>query len=178
MGRSKTMTHTLKHLLAICLALWLALPSASVAEPLATPTGEVILEMGGAVSITNGDGVARFDLPLLDALPQRETRTNTPWYDGVHVFSGPTFTDLLAAVGAEGSTLRVTAINDYAVEMPIAELTSHPVILATRLDGEEMSIRDKGPLFVIFPFDEAPELVNELSFSRSVWQVRQIEVLP
>lgn len=178
MGRLKTMTQIWKHLLTICLCLWLALPSNAVADPLAAPTGDVILEIGGAIAKSNGPSGASFDLGMLDALPQRETRTTTPWYDGAHVFSGPTVKDLLGSVAAEGARLRVTAINDYAVEMPIADLVSHPVILASRLDGELMSIRDKGPLFIIYPFDEVPELVNEMSFSRSVWQVRQIEVLP
>lgn len=162
----------------LALGIWISISPIAQAEPLALPKGEVVLEIGGAISVTNQEGRAAFDQVMLDALPQRETRTATPWYDGVHAFSGPTFADLLGAVGADGTLLRVTAINDYAVEMPIAELTAHPVILASRLDGELMSVRDKGPLFVIYPFDEVPELINEMSFSRSVWQVRRIEVLP
>ena len=39
-----------------------------------------------------------------------------------------------------------------------------------------MSVRDKGPLFVIYPFDEAPELNNETYYGRSAWQVKSIEV--
>lgn len=172
------MKRLLPFLLSLCVGLWFVSSPPALAEPLGTPSGNVILEIAGAISVTNQNDRAAFDQAMLDALPQRDTRTTTPWYDGAHVFSGPTFSDLLAAVGAKGTMLRVTAINDYSVEMPIAELTKHPVILASRLDGELMSVRDKGPLFVIYPFDEVPELVNEMSFSRSVWQVRQIEVLP
>lgn len=172
------MKRLLSFLLSLSVGLWLAASPRALAEPLGTPSGDVILEIAGAISVTNQNDRAAFDQAMLDALPQRDTRTTTPWYDGVHVFSGPTFSDLLAAVEAKGTMLRVTAINDYSVEMPIADLTKHPVILASRLDGALMSVRDKGPLFVIYPFDEVPELVNEMSFSRSVWQVRQIEVLP
>jgi len=41
-----------------------------------------------------------------------------------------------------------------------------------------MSLRDKGPIFVIYPFDKHPELLNEVVFSRSVWQVTEIKVTP
>ena len=40
-----------------------------------------------------------------------------------------------------------------------------------------MSIRDKGPIFMIYPFDKNPELYNEKYFSRSVWQIKSIEVI-
>ena len=56
------------------------------------------------------------------------------------------------------------------------DFANYPVILATRLDGAEMSVRDKGPIFVIYPFDDAPELNNETYFGRSAWQVKSIEV--
>ena len=39
-----------------------------------------------------------------------------------------------------------------------------------------MAVREKGPLFVIYPFDADPSLFNEKYFNRSVWQVKAIEV--
>ena len=38
------------------------------------------------------------------------------------------------------------------------------------------SVRDKGPLFLVYPFDTNPETYNEKYFSRSVWQIKEIEV--
>ena len=70
----------------------------------------------------------------------------------------------------------VTALNDYSAEIPIGDFLDHSVILASRLDGEELSVRDKGPLFVIYPFDLEPDLYNEVYFGRSVWQVTSIAV--
>jgi len=172
------MTFPLRLLAAPIMALALALAGAAVAQPLSTPAGPVILTVSGAVTQTNGDGVALFDLAMFEALPQRETRTSTPWYEGPQVFTGPQLSDLMAAVGAEGSALRIVAVNDYAATMPWADITASPVILAVRHNGETMSVRDKGPLFVIYPFDEQPELANEMFYSRSVWQVVAIEVLP
>ena len=83
---------------------------------------------------------------------------------------------LLDAVGAKGTTLKVTALNDYAAEIPVEDFRKWPVILATRRDGAEMPVRDKGPLFVIYPFDVDKTLYNEKYFNRSVWQVKSIEI--
>lgn len=161
-------------ILLLHLASYLPVSAAS----LSSPTGPVILEISGQIAHGNLADGAGFDMAMLDALPQRDTVTSTPWYDGVQTFSGPKLADLLAAVGATGGSLRVIAINDYAVEIPISDVTDYPVILASRQNGAPMPVREKGPLFVIYPFDEASELVNELYFSRSVWQVKRIEVLP
>lgn len=154
------------------------LPHAVAADPLPAPDGPVILTITGAVTRTNSDGAARFDLAMLDALEQRETVTGTPWHEGVQRFTGPTLATLMAAAGATGSSLRIIAVNDYAAVMPWQDLESAPVILASRRNGETMPLRDTGPLFVIYPFDEMPDLRSEVHFGRSVWQVTQIEVLP
>lgn len=154
----------------------LSIAAPALADDLAAPAGKVVLEVSGAIGHTNGDGVAAFDLDMLEALESRTTVTATPWYDSARSFSGPLGKALIDTVGASGTMLRVTAINDYVTEIPLADLLDHPVILATRIDGERMSVREKGPIFVIYPFDEAPELNNETYYGRSAWQVKSIEV--
>lgn len=154
------------------IALLVALP-AEAAE-LAKPTGKVVLTVSGQIDHTNGDGVAEFDMAMLDALAQGETRTRTPWYDGEKTFTGPTAKALVEAVGGHGTSMTVLALNDYATEIPLGDFTDLPVILATRLDGQPMSVRDKGPVFVIYPFDQRPELNNETYYGRSAWQVKSI----
>ena len=50
-------------------------------------------------------------------------------------------------------------------------------ILAIKMNGEPMTVRNKGPLFLIYPFDTNPDLYNEKYFNRSVWQIKEIEVV-
>lgn len=151
-------------------------PTAVLANALAVPTGEVILTIEGNIANTNGEGVAVFDLAMLDALPQRTTTTETPWYDDAQSFSGPVIQSLLEAIGAQGMTVTVRALNDYSAEILIEDLQANPVILASRLNGDVLSVRDKGPLFVVYPFDLDPSLYNEVYFGRSVWQVVSVTV--
>ncbi|WP_076659210.1 hypothetical protein [Yoonia rosea] len=159
-------------LMVICLFASLA-----HADGLAEPKGPVILTISGAITQTNGPNVARFDREMLEALERRIITANTPWFDAKHDFEGPLAAAVLDAVGAQGSTMRVFALNDYASDVPVADVREFPVIFATHLDGEMMSVREKGPLFLIYPFDEFPALFNEVYFGRSVWQIARIEVI-
>lgn len=147
------------------------------ANALDAPTGEVILTVTGAdLTHPNAGGTAQFDLAMLEKLAGRTGTMETPWTKGKIAFSGPLLKSVLEAAGAEGKSLRVKAMNDYAAEVPMDDATKIDTILATRMDGETMSIRDKGPLFLIYPFDVDSSLYNEKYFSRSVWQIKEIEV--
>lgn len=165
-----------KFVAAVFAGLLLLVPGAAGAEDLAMPAGTTILTVTGAITNTNAEGSAAFDLAMLEALPGRETTTTTPWYDGAQSFAGPLGSALLAAVGATGETLVVTAINDYVTEIPLSDFATWPVILATRHNGAVMSVREKGPLFVIYPFDSDKKLNTEVYYGRSAWQVKSIEV--
>jgi hypothetical protein len=39
-----------------------------------------------------------------------------------------------------------------------------------------MPVRDKGPLFVIYPYDSRPELKSQLYYGRSAWQVSKLVI--
>lgn len=163
-------------LIALMASLSLAGAEPASAAPLAKPAGEVVLTVKGKIATMNGDGVASFDMAMLNELAGRKALVETPWTKGKVTFEGPLGKALLDAVGAQGTTLRVRALNDYAVEIPLKDFLDYPVILATRRDGNLMSIREHGPIFVIYPFDQDPSLYNEKYFSRCVWQVATITV--
>ncbi|WP_168380988.1 putative pterin-binding protein [Modicisalibacter radicis] len=150
--------------------------AASDAVALESPSGPVILVVSGAIGETNVGGEAHFDRAMLMALPQHETRTHTPWHDGRILFTGPLGRSVLEAVDARGSRMRVIALNDYASTIPVADFEKHDVILAMTADGRPLSVREQGPLFVIYPFDDEPDLLNEVILSRSVWQVAHIVI--
>ncbi|EPL7927674.1 TPA: oxidoreductase, partial [Klebsiella pneumoniae] len=49
-----------------------------------------------------------------------------------------------------------------------------PVIMALKMNGQYMRIRDKGPLFIVYPYDSSAELQNQIYYSRSAWQVSKM----
>ena len=152
------------------------LTAALPARALVRPAGPVVLTIGGRVRMPNDGGVAHFDMEMLAALPQMSFTTHTPWYAQARRFTGPLLRDVLAAAGAQGTLLRLLALNDYKVDMPYEDAQRHDVIVARLLDDRPMAVRDKGPLFVIYPFDAQPELRNPVYYGRSAWQLRTIEV--
>lgn len=143
---------------------------------LEAPEGPVILVVSGKVGQANVGDEAHFDKAMLEALAQHETITHTPWYDGPVRFSGPLGRAILEAVGAEGESMRVVALNEYASTIPVSDFENYDVIFAMQANGQALRVRDQGPLFVIYPFDEHPELLNEEVLMRSVWQVARIDV--
>ena len=157
--------------------LLLLLGSATRAETLPTPTGEVILTVSGSIAATNGDGIAEFDLAMLRALPSTSISTTTIWTDGKRRFDGVSLSNLLNAVGATGGRLLAKALNDYAVEIPLGGAEPNAPIIAYELDGMTMSVRNKGPLWIIYPYDSDSRYRSEKIYSRSIWQLNRIEVL-
>ncbi|MBK0398346.1 oxidoreductase [Limibaculum sp. M0105] len=145
-------------------------------EPLRAPEGSVLLTVEGAISNTNADGAARFDRAMLEALPVTEFETTTIWTEAKHRFTGVALGDVLAAVGARGDAIKAVALNDYSITMPLTEAREDGPIVAYLMDGEAMSSRGKGPLWIIFPFDDRPEFRTERSYSLSIWQLARIIV--
>ena len=91
-------------------------------------------------------------------------------------FTGVTLAAVAEAVGAEGDVFEATAINDYAVVIPRADWVEGGPIIAYLANGEPMSVRDKGPLWVVYPFDGTPSYRSEVSYSRSIWQLNRLVV--
>lgn len=166
-----------RQLLAALVALAAVFPTCPApAAELAPPTGPVVLTVSGNITETTAGDRAEFDLDALKAMPQHEVTTSTAWTDGVSTFAGPLLCDVLDAVGAEGTVLRATALNDYATEVPIEDCRTYPVILAIEQDGEPLPRRGKGPIWIVYPQDEFPELQTAEIFNRWVWQLAALEV--
>lgn len=157
------------------LSSFIGAPGAS-AEPLAAPTGKPILTISGKINTTNKDETAQFDVAMLESLGMETVETTTPWYSGAVKFEGVSLDKLMKRVGATGERAVVVALNDYSSEIPMEDFSKYNVILALKRNGEYMPVRDKGPLFIIYPFDSKPELKSQTFYGRSVWQVAKIVV--
>lgn len=157
--------------------LWAA-PSDLRAETLPAPKGTVILTVRGNIAQTNGKGAAALDLATLESVGVTTMHTGTIWTEGTSAFEGVELAQLMDRLGATGSGLRLIALNEYAVEIPMSEAVAGGPLLAFRMDGKDLSPRDKGPLWMVYPYDTNPDYKNEVSYSRSIWQLTTIEVLP
>lgn len=157
---------------AACLALASHL---AAAEDFAAPTGEVLLTVSGNIAKSNAsDGTLMLDQTMLEALPQNSFSTSTTWTEGVSKFQGVLIKDLIEAVGATGKTITLTAANDYQITMPMSEVQEDAPLLSFLMNDKVMSLRDKGPVWMVYPYDADPKYRTEETYARSIWQLTQI----
>lgn len=152
---------------------FLSLPSAREVAP---GHGDTLLEITDFTS--GGTEVAiQLDLTALEALQSSEIVTSTLWTDGVHRFQGVPIRQLLTDLNLQARQLRAVAINDYVVDFPLDDGLTEHAIVAYRMNGDLMSRRAKGPLWIIYPFDQSSKFRTETIYARSVWQLNRIEVI-
>ena len=77
-----------------------------------------------------------------------------------------------------GQRLIAVALNDYRCEIPAEDARQFDVVLARLQDGEPMRVRDKGPLFIVYPYDTDARLRSDRYYARSAWQLRSLIVQP
>ncbi len=161
----------------VALALLFLLPAMPAATAcLPPPQGEVVLRISGAIGCTNVGEEARFDLALLKTLGMLRITTRTPWTPGEGVFEGVAARRLMAVVQARGEVARAIALNDYVVDIPLEEFARHEVLIAWSLDGRRLSRRGKGPLWIVYPWSDHPELDTRLIRQHSVWQLDRLAI--
>ena len=144
------------------------------AAELPAPTERVMLTISGRISVRNGKDSARFDRPMLEALGMQGFTTATPWFREPTRFDGVLLSALLRTVGASGQNVTALALNDYATEIPMSDTEQYGMLLALKRNGEYMPVRDKGPLFIVYPFDSDVRLRSQRYYSRSAWQLSQL----
>ncbi len=135
---------------------------------------ETVLILSGDI---DGDASVSFSDADLASLPTISFETGTIWSEGTDVFSGPSLGSVLEAVGAGSGELRLVAANDYKVSLPRDVIEDQYPIIANRINGDPFGTRDKGPLWVVFPYDSDPRFQSELVYAYSIWQLTEIEIL-
>ncbi len=115
------------------------------------------------------------DLAAVDALPQATIRTHTPWTHGLQTFTGPSLATLSALGGYAPSEVRIYSLGEWTGGLPASDWQTQGVILASRLNGEIMRVRDKGPYWIMYPIDARRDLDTQMYQARMVWQVKALE---
>jgi len=153
--------HDLAFALSLCSALAMATPS--LAESLTIMDSE-------------GNEIAVYDPATLAAMQVETIETSTPWTDGVDIYAGVSLQGLLDSAGARGRSYSAIALNDYAVSIPSEIIADYDPIIATHVNGDRLTLDNKGPYWIMFDFDSpAVKAVPEMR-GRSIWALSEIEV--
>lgn len=162
------------HRLFVYLAVLVLSISSAAAGSLSKPTGKPILIVSGNITNKNTESSAEFDRSMLETIGLQTIETATPWYETRMQFEGVPLNKLMELVGASGTKVTAIALNDYVTTIPIDDFKRFKVVLAMKRNGNYMPVRDKGPLFIVYPYDSDPQLQTQTYYTRSAWQVAKL----
>lgn len=159
---------TLFSRVAAIFAVAISFCTASAAEPILTVQ---VKNAGKDVETTH------FSREDLLALHQFTLTTANDFVDGKPRFEGPLMRDLIAAVsGQHTEVARLFAENDYTVKISTQEFLDYDVVLALTQDGKRLSLRDMGPIWLIYPMSDHPELADPSNNNKLIWQLVRVEL--
>ena len=129
------------------------------------------------LSLTTSKQSVDFTLEQLQTLPQTTVVTANDYVEPSAVFQGPLLRTVLEELEIDkDAELKMIALNDFTSTVPASDAFDYDVILAVLRDGEPMTVRNKGPIWVIYPMDDNPELRSDIYNDRLVWQLKEIAV--
>jgi hypothetical protein len=141
------------------------------------PSGDVILTVTGKIGTTNVDDSIQMDVATIEALGQVDYSLTDPFEDVETSFRGVLMSDLLDVwqLTEDATSLHMVALNDYAIDVPISDVRSYPVIFALQQNGEYMPVSTRGPAMLVYPYAEYdldPAVYNDFW----IWQIKSVEV--
>jgi len=111
------------------------------------------------------------------SLPQHEISTELPWIEGQSSYSGVDLNEVLKSIDVSMSKhVTLVALNDYKISVPNEDFEKYKPIIAIKQDGEFMSVRDKGPFWLIYPLSSKPDINNTDFHAKMIWQIRDIHL--
>lgn len=153
---------------------WISAAAVALAGVLPLPA----LAAGIVLTVEAPSGDQTFDMQELREMPAVTIQTETIWTDGQQTFTGVPLAALTERLGIEEGVIEAMAINAYAVQIPVSDAVDGGPLIAYERNGAEMPVRDKGPLWIVYPYDSKPEYRSEEIYSRSIWQLEKLSVKP
>ncbi|MEN3794184.1 hypothetical protein [Fulvimarina sp. MAC3] len=145
---------------------------ANAEQPFDDPSAPIIdiVELDGSRETFSRDDLAGFELTGFT--------TALPWNGETAHVEGPSIADLVRSVDPKGEAKRIEieALDGFVVAADIEQLVADGAILALRQDGELLPVSRKGPAFLMFPFDDRPDVKDQFRFGQCIWQITRIEL--
>ena len=150
-------------------------PDADASAVPDAPQGQPLLMITGRIAATNGDGTLSLDHAQLDRLGLLAISVDDPWARQRIDVQGVWLRDLVALARPDtgATSLHLTALDDYQIDLSLADVRTHSIFLATRTgDGAALPVEEGGPTRVVFTDDLAARFSPDLW----IWNIQTIEV--
>lgn len=119
-----------------------------------------------------------FTLSELQALTQSDITTAHPWSTDPRHYHGVDINALLGLLFNHRRvlSLQLEALNDFSVAVDWSLVAPFSPILAWQENDQVMTRRNKGPLWLMLPFDQVPKVQQADFLHFMIWQLRVIRV--
>ena len=141
----------------------------------AAPQDKPLVTLTGRIATTNDGGALRLDQAALDRFGLLAVDVDDPWAKKRVALQGFRLRDLveLAKPDAGATTLHLEALDDYQIDLNLADVRADGIFLATRNgQGAVLPFEDGGPTRVVF----ADGLASRFSPDMWIWNIETIEV--
>ena len=149
--------------------------SLSSGDAVPAPPGDVALTFTGKVSGDNAGRTVALDLETVATMGQIKVEVFDPWAERDLTFTGVELEDVLAVVGVDpgATSLHVTALDDYQVDITLAEVREGGIVLATSTGGgRPLAVAKGGPTRIVFVDDVEAGAAAE----QWIWSIDTIDV--
>jgi hypothetical protein len=162
--------------LGVCAILGGIASASSLAAPNACPN-DALLAITGLVKGNGPDGAYKFSEQDFLKLNPTTLTTATAWTPKSE-FVGPELSTVLAAAGASGKAkeMRFYAIDAYEITIPMTDIAKYRPVMAHTQNGTRLQIVTRGPVFLVYPRDQYPELTAIKGQAQFVWMVCKIDL--
>lgn len=117
-----------------------------------------------------------FSEAQLAALPQKTFKTKHTWAAEAQEFSGPLLADVLKQVCPSARNIYLRSLDQYSIMVDFPKIVKYEPILALRINGKPLTIREKGPIWLIINTDGFKIPPRSLD-NMFVWQLYYIRIL-
>jgi hypothetical protein len=129
------------------------------------------------LTVKTNEKAVHFTLEELVAMRHFKVSTTNNFVNEASLFEGPLLRGILQNLNvAPSANLEFLSLNNFSTNVPAIDAFEYDVILALYRDGKAMPVREKGPVWIIYPMDDNPQIQNEIYNDRLVWQLREINV--
>lgn len=117
-----------------------------------------------------------FSEKQLEELPQKTFKTKHTWSNIAQEFSGPLLADVLKLVCANVRDIYMRSLDQYSVMVNFQTAEKYQPILALKINGQSLTIREKGPVWLMVDTDGYKIPTRALD-NMLVWQLYYIRIL-
>ncbi|MGV3345583.1 oxidoreductase [Enterobacteriaceae bacterium LUAb1] len=126
--------------------------------------------------LKNNNSRIKITTEALEKLPESEIITSTNFIP-TSKFSGSLFSDFKNKYNIQGKKIRVFSWDDYSYSINIDELIKYHAIIAYKKNKKYIDVAELGPFAIIYPKDSYAELNNMAIDAKTVWQIKEMEII-